>query len=106
MNPAGPPARALDAHCRRTYPFGHWYGFWCRALTGERVELAFRRVEGRQPGQPDVVCTDWYEQRHLSREEFYALFPFKDPDPAPADDGGLAARLDAILARLTRGSEE
>src|SRR5262245_185767 len=40
----------LDAYCRRTYPPGYWYGFWCRALTGGRIEFAFRRVEGRQPG--------------------------------------------------------
>src|SRR5262245_19048351 len=35
----------LDAYCRHTYPPGYRYGFWCRALTGERIELAFRRVE-------------------------------------------------------------
>src|SRR5262249_19081782 len=78
----------LDAYCRRTYPPGYWYGFWCRALTGERIELAFRRVEGRRPGQPAVACTDWYERRHLSRAAFYALFPFQDPEPAPTEDGG------------------
>jgi hypothetical protein len=37
----------LDAYCRRTYPPGHWYGFWCHVLTGERIEFAFRRVEDR-----------------------------------------------------------
>jgi hypothetical protein len=95
----------LDAYCRRTYPPGHWYGFWCRVLTGERIEFGFRRVEDRGDGQPAVVCTDWYERRHLSREEFDARFPFKDPEPAPVDDGGLAAHVDAVLARLARERE-
>jgi hypothetical protein len=90
----------LDAHCRQVYRSpDYWYGFWCRVLTGERIELAFARVENRQPGQPAVACTDWYEQCHLSREEFYERFPFKDTDPEPPDDGGLAAQLDALLAR-------
>jgi hypothetical protein len=39
-----------------------------------------------------VVCTDWYECRHLSREEFYALFPFRE---APPSSGGFEAHAGA-----------
>jgi hypothetical protein len=66
----------LDAYCRRTYrSSAYWYGFWRDALSGKRIEFAFERVEGRKPGEPALRCTDWYEQRHLSREEFHARFP-------------------------------
>ena len=44
--------------------------------------------------------TDWYEQRHLSRDEFHSRFPYKDEAARPADDGGLAARLDALFVQL------
>ena len=49
-----------------------------------------------------VRCTDWYEARDLSRDESHARFPYKDEAPEPADDGGLAARLDELFARLGR----
>jgi hypothetical protein len=44
-----------------------------------------------------VVCTDWYECRHLSRGEFYRLFPFRE---APPLDGGFEGQDEATLARL------
>jgi hypothetical protein len=91
----------LDAYCRRTYQSsGYWYGFWRSVLTGERIEFAFERVENRKVGEPAVRCVDWYEARHLSRDNFHARFPFKEEAPAPFDDGGLAAHLDALFARL------
>jgi hypothetical protein len=35
----------------------------------------------------------------MSRDEFHARFPVKDEALKPADDGGLAERLDALFAR-------
>jgi hypothetical protein len=90
----------LDAYCFRTYARDHWYGFWCKVLTGGRVEFAFARVENRQPGQPAAVCTDWHEQQHMNREEFYALFPYNDPPPP---ESGFEAEAEAILARIRTG---
>jgi len=88
----------LDAHCQSVYQSrAYWYGFWRDVLTGKRVELKLERVENRQPGQPAVICTDWYECRHLSQEEFYVRFPFRKLPPL---EGGFEAEGEAILARI------
>jgi hypothetical protein len=89
----------LDAYSRRTYPCEtYWYGFWKKVLSGERVEFGRELVKDRQPGQPAVVCTDWYEQKHMTSEEFYALFPYQwDDPPAAPDDGGLARLVEKLL---------
>ncbi len=72
----------LDAHCQCVYSSrSYWYGFWRDVLTGKRIEFKLERVENRQPGQPAVVCTDWYECRHMSPEEFYARFPYRMESP-------------------------
>ena len=95
----------LDGYCHRTYrSSSYWYGFWRDAFSGKRIEFAFERVMDRRPGEPAVRCTDWYERRHLSRDEFHARFPYQDEAPQPADDGGLAARLDEALIRKRSAS--
>jgi hypothetical protein len=89
----------LDAHCKQVYhATEYWYNYWLRVLTGERIEFGYRKVENRQPGQPAVVCTEWYERRHMSRDEYYRLFPYGNPKPP---DSGYEAEGEAILARLT-----
>jgi hypothetical protein len=44
-----------------------------------------------------VICTDWYECRHMSQEEFYARFPFRNQLPL---EGGFEAEGEAVLARI------
>src|SRR5262249_23663802 len=84
----------LDAHCGRVYQSrDYWYGFWRDVLTGKRIELAYEKVIDRKPGEPAVVCTDWYEQQHMTTEEFYTTFPFnrfKD-EPLTHDSAAITA---------------
>jgi hypothetical protein len=88
----------LDPHCQRVYPSRtYWYGFWRDVLTGKRIEFKLERVENRQPGQPAVVCTDWYQCQHMSLEEFYTRFPYKKQPPL---DGGFEAGGEEILTRI------
>jgi hypothetical protein len=93
----------LIAYCQRTYPsVEFWYGFWCRVLTGDRIEFKLERVDDRQPGQPAVVCTEWYQCQHMSRKEFYARYPFKRQPPL---EGGFEAEAEAILATIGRPAD-
>jgi hypothetical protein len=100
------PFAKLDAYRRKTYPtHGYAYGFWLKVLTGERVGFAYKAVADRQPGQPAVACTDWYEQAHMAKEEFYRRFPYTDPPALPQhqEEAELIAYLDALFARFKKG---
>jgi hypothetical protein len=100
----GPEAFAkLDAYCQRVYPSrAYWYGFWRDVLTGKRIEFKLERVENRRPGQPALICTDWYQHQHMSQEEFYARFPFKTQPPLDSGFEG-AVLVEEILATRTDG---
>lgn len=86
----GPVADKIAAHIRRVYPCPDYSaGIWAEVVAGKRLVFAVARVENRQPGQPAVVDTDWYEHLTMTREAFWQLFPydrFKEKlDPAPFD---------------------
>jgi hypothetical protein len=38
----------------------------------------------------------------MTRAEFFARFPFQDPEPVAVDDGSLSVLLDAALERSRR----
>lgn len=89
----------LHDKCRRTYPHsGYYYGYWKNVLCGERIELPLRKAEDRQPGQPAVVCDAWYQCQHMTTEEFYRRFPYKDETPLGHNDQELWRKLQAIFS--------
>lgn len=93
----------LDAYCQRTYPStDYFYGFWSEALTGKRIELKLERNPDPD-ARPLVICTEAHQAHHMTKAEFYALFPYTDP-PAPEDHPAgqeLDQQLQAFIDRLT-----
>lgn len=88
----------LREKCHRTYPSSsYFYQFWKKVLCGERVEFSYHKVENRQPGQPCVVCDEWYQHPHMTPEEFYQRFPYKDEAPPGHDGRELWGKLQGIL---------
>lgn len=78
----------------------YYYGFWRDVLAGKRIVFKMERVENRKPGEKAVREVEWYEQQHMTKEEFYTLFPYKPMEPPPPhDDGGVCAQLDEMFAR-------
>jgi hypothetical protein len=102
---------ALDDHCRQCYRSqSYWYGFWCEALSGKRIVCRVEAVEADEEfrkahplcGGRKLVERDVYQHASMTKEEFYARFPYLDPpesDPAPVEDG-LVEYLDRIFAQL------
>lgn len=104
------PAEAfarMKAHWRRTYSGNPTYGytFWKGVLTGERVVFGWKAFDDPtvRGGRRLVEDGAWPPEGWtppLTADEFYQRFPFADDVPRDApDDGGLAARLEAIFAR-------
>jgi hypothetical protein len=79
----------LDAYRWHTFPADHGYGFWRDVLTSSRqVVFGYRREE--HAGKVNVVPTEYWPpegyQPPLTVEQFYAKFPYRDPEPVPNPD--------------------
>ncbi len=100
----GPEAFArLDTHCQSVYSSrSYWYGFWRDVLTGKRIEFQLERVENRQPGQPALICADWYQHQHMTPEEFHARFPHRMQPPL---DGGFESEGLQVLKKAAQRIE-
>ena len=97
----------LIAYCRRTYPMPDYgYGFWEGVLSGKKFVMGYQHdptwISGC--GRPCMIETDVIEQTIMTRDEFWAMFPYKDELPYQPPDDGTAAALEGILCRRTRGA--
>lgn len=99
-------AEELRAHAHRVYDnyASYGYGFWQEALTsGNKIVFAWERT-------PDPTASIGYRATParffppegwappLSREEFWARFPYKEPELGPDDPAGLFARTIGALS--------
>lgn len=76
----------LDAHCQRVFQHrSYGYTFWLAVLTGKRIVFGYKRIPvdeeymKRYPmcGGIRVVEDGVYHHQHMTKEEFYAKFPYK-----------------------------
>lgn len=106
----------VRAHALKTYGASYWqeyaYGFWQELLTGGKEIVFSWRAECRpewvnennKDGRrtfPDEVFPPRGWMPPLTREQFWELFPYRDPEPGPEpDDGGLFDRVMALIDAL------
>jgi hypothetical protein len=95
----------LVEYSRRTYASLHTYGysFWQEVLTGgRRVVMGFRQVDDptcklgfRLVPTVELPRTGWVAP--LTRDEFWARFPYREPELGPDDPAGL---FDQVMSAL------
>lgn len=112
-------AAKMTEHVRRVYPMpGYGASVWCGLLTGNTKVEIIDRVErlGSQPfawvncntGEPMTTTiqkikmhsTKWPPEGWtppITREQFYARFPYEDKAIESPDDGGLAELMASIF---------
>ncbi len=110
-----PPAdmARLIEHVYRVYPMpSYGASVWCDILCGKQIIFGWRvecrpewvnatNKDGRRSFPADVWPPPDWTPPHKTPAEFWALFPYRDPEPEAHDDGGLAERLGAIFTPPT-----
>lgn len=83
--------QALVRYATATYPSSTYqWSYWQKVLCGERIELAYEKVEDRQPGQPALRVTKSYQCESMTRLEYQTRF---SPPPTSQDAPGVKQRV-------------